>query len=62
MSKEGKIKRVSTYRVSWVLEDQSGDEFVQALNAQAAVDFARLFLMPFGAEIVSVAKEVDNWK
>ena len=61
MLKEGK-GRISTYRVYWIFEDQSGDEYTQALSAQQAVDFVRLYSAPEGAEIVDVAKVVNNWK
>lgn len=61
MLKEGK-EHVSTYRVYWVLENLSGDEYIQALNAQQAVDFIREYSAPEGAEIVDVAKVVNNWK
>lgn len=61
MLTEGK-GRVSTYRVYWVFEDERGDEYIQALSAQQAVDFVRQYSAPEGAEIVDVAKVVNNWK
>ena len=61
MLTEGKA-RVSTYRVFWRFKDQSGEEYWQALNAQQAVDFTRQYSAPEGAEIVEVAKVVNNWK
>jgi hypothetical protein len=45
-----------------ILEDQSGDEYWQALDAQQAVDFCREYSAPDGAEILDVAKVVNNWK
>ena len=57
-----KIRRVSTYRVLWFFEGNHMDEYIQALNAQQAVDFVREYSAPEGAEIIEVAKVVNNWK
>lgn len=54
--------RVSTYRVTYRYDGNIGDDYIQALNAQQAVDFAREYFAPDGAEIIDVAKVVNNWK
>lgn len=59
MLTEGK-GRVSMYRVYWVTEDQSGDEYVQATSAQQAVNFIRNDDPEI--EVLEVAKVVNNWK
>ena len=58
------MKNTPTYRVYWMLNcyEQVGDEYIQALNAQQAVDFCREYYAPEGAEIINVAKVVYNWK
>ena len=61
MLTEGKV-RVSTYRVVWFFEGKHYDAYWQALNAQQAVDFTRQYSAPEGAEIIEVAKVVNNWK
>ena len=61
MLREGKPK-VSTYRVVWFHEGNHEDTYWQALTAQQAVDFTRQYSAPEGAEIIEVAKVVNNWK
>lgn len=56
------MKQVSTYRVVWFFEGNHDDAYWQALNAQQAVDFTRQYSAPEGAEIIEVAKVVNNWK
>ena len=63
MLTEGKTGRApSTYIVTWV-DDTSDHKFTEVLtwNAQFAVDFARKYRLPEGAEIICVAKVVNNW-
>lgn len=58
------MKNTPVYRVYWMYNcyEQSGDEYIQALSAQQAVDFCREYYAPEGAEILDVAKVVYNWK
>lgn len=62
MLTEGKTGRVSTYLVTWFHEGNHGHDYMQALSAQQAADFVRKYSSPEGAEIVEVAKVVNNWK
>jgi hypothetical protein len=61
MLTEGK-ERLSTYRVVWFHEGNHCDEYVVTENAQGAVDYVRKRSAPSGAEIIEVAKVVNNWK
>ena len=54
--------RVYTYRVLYRHDENFYDEYIQALSAQNAVDMTRKHIAPEGAEIVEVAKVVNNWK
>ena len=58
---EGKA-RVSEYQVLWKHDGNIETDYWQALNAQQAVDFCRKHSMPEGAEVIQVAKVVNNWK
>lgn len=53
--------RVSVYRVVYRYDGNIGDDYIQALSAQNAVDMVRLHMAPEGAEIIEVAKVVNNW-
>lgn len=59
--KEGKA-RTPTYRVVYFHNGKHMDEYIFALTAQQAVDICREIFAPEGAEIVEVAKVVNNWK
>ena len=61
MLTEGK-RRASTYRVVWFHDGDHHDEYVMTWNAQYAVDYVRNHVAPEGAEILEVAKVVNNWK
>ena len=58
------MKKLSVYRVYWMFNnyEQSGDEYIEAFTAQGAVDVCREVFAPEGAEILDVAKVVNNWK
>lgn len=51
---------VSTYVVYYKIDGEGFTDYVQALNAQQAADYAREF---WCAEVViEVAKVIKNWK
>ncbi len=61
MLKEGKLGRVSTYRVYYRCHDENcEDVYIQALSAQQAVDFIRG--EDSDIQVLEVAKVVNNWK
>jgi hypothetical protein len=66
MLKEGESGRMSTYMITWRYKGNHGNsyhrKFFKAVSAQEAVDFAREHPTPEGAEIIEVAKVVNNWK
>ena len=62
MLKEGKSGKVSNYLVEWNHDGEFQTTYIQALTAQQAVDFVRKYSAPDDAEIVEVAKVVNNWK
>lgn len=54
--------RVAMYRVVYRYDGNIGDDYIQALSAQNAVDMVREYMAPEGAEVVEVSKVVNNWK
>ena len=59
-----KQKPMTAFLVSWYdpSTDFSGLEHIFGYSAQHAVDLVRQHNAPEGAEVVEVAKVVNNWK